>query len=55
MNLGALVDGEEVANMEQFNDGLIGLYHPLDGVTSPKYKFLCSITTNFFFRKRGRH
>jgi len=28
---------------------LIGLCQPLDGVTNPKYKLKCFITTNIFF------
>jgi hypothetical protein len=31
----------------------IGLYHPLDGITNPKYKLLCSLTTNFLQREEG--
>jgi len=31
-----------------------GLYHPVAGVTNPKYKLLHFLTTNFF-AKRGRH
>jgi hypothetical protein len=34
------------------NKHAIGLYHPIDGVTSLKYKLLCSITTNFFQKER---
>jgi hypothetical protein len=33
---------------------LIGLYHPLDGVTNPKYKLLHFLTTTFFTETR-RH
>ncbi len=29
------------------------LYHPLDGVTTPKYKLLCSITSNFFRKRKA--
>jgi hypothetical protein len=36
-----------------FNLKFIGLYHQLDGVTNPKYKFLHFLTTKFF-AKRGR-
>jgi hypothetical protein len=31
----------------------IGLYHPLDGITNPKYKLLLFITANFLQRKVG--
>jgi hypothetical protein len=31
---------------------IIGLYHPLDGVTNPKYKLLYSFTTNFFRKEK---
>ncbi len=31
----------------------IGLYHPLDGVTNPKYKLLHFLTTNFWKREEG--
>jgi hypothetical protein len=30
----------------------IGLYHPPDGVTNPKHKLLCFLTTKFFPRRR---
>ncbi len=33
---------------------LMGLDHPLDGITNPKYKLLHFLTTNFF-AKRKRH
>jgi hypothetical protein len=33
------------------NDGAIGLYHPLDGITNPKYKLLHSLTANFFLKR----
>jgi len=26
----------------------IGHYHPLDGITNPKYKLLCFLTIKFF-------
>jgi hypothetical protein len=32
---------------------LIGLYHPLDGITNPKNKLMCFITTNFLQRGEG--
>ncbi len=32
--------------------GTIGLYHPLDGITNPKYKLLCSLTTKFFCKEK---
>jgi hypothetical protein len=31
----------------------IELYHPLDGITNPNYKFLCFETTNFLQRENG--
>jgi hypothetical protein len=31
---------------------IIGLYHPPDGVTNPKYKLFCSYTTNFFGKEK---
>ncbi len=34
---------------------LIGLHHPLDGVTNPEYKLLCFIQLTTFFAKRRRH
>jgi hypothetical protein len=30
----------------------IGLYHPLDGVTNPRYTLLCFLTTNFFYKEK---
>jgi hypothetical protein len=30
---------------------IIGLHHPLDGVTNPKYKLLHLIQLTFFFQK----
>jgi len=30
----------------------IGLYHPLDGITDPKYKLLHFLTTNFFCKEK---
>jgi hypothetical protein len=32
---------------------LIGLYHPLDGITNPKYKLLHFLTTDFFKEKKA--
>ncbi len=32
----------------------IGLYHPLDGVTYPKYKLFCFLTTEKFFAKEKK-
>jgi hypothetical protein len=32
----------------------MGLYHPLDGVTNPKYKLLCSLTAKKSFRKEKK-
>jgi hypothetical protein len=29
----------------------IGLHQPLDGVTNPKYKLQCFLTTNFFLQR----
>jgi hypothetical protein len=29
-----------------------GLYHPLDGVTNPKYKLLHFLTTTFFYKEK---
>jgi hypothetical protein len=29
----------------------IGLYHPLDGITNPKYKLLRFLTTNYFAKR----
>jgi hypothetical protein len=31
---------------------LIGLYHPLDGVTNPKYRLLCFLTTKFLCKEK---
>jgi hypothetical protein len=31
----------------------IGLYHPLDGVTNPKFTLLCFLATNFLEREEG--
>jgi len=36
------------------NAALIGLYHPLDGITNPKYKLKC-FSKFIFFSKRKRH
>ena len=33
----------------------IGLHQPLDGITNPKYKLKCCLTTHFFSSKRRRH
>jgi hypothetical protein len=33
----------------------IGLHHPVDGVTNPKYKLLHFLTTKYFIAKRRRH
>jgi hypothetical protein len=33
--------------------GPIGLYHPLDDITNPKYKLLHFLTTNFLQREEG--
>jgi hypothetical protein len=33
---------------------LMGLYHPLDGLTNPKYNLLCFLTTKIFLgREEG--
>jgi hypothetical protein len=32
---------------------LIGLHHPLHGITNPKYKLLCFLTTIFLQREKG--
>ncbi len=32
---------------------IIGLFHPLDGITNPKYKLLCFLTTNFCKEKKA--
>jgi hypothetical protein len=32
---------------------VIGLYHPLDGVTNPKYKLPCFLKTIFLQREEG--
>ncbi len=32
---------------------LIGLYHSPDGITNPKYKLLCFITTKFFCKEKN--
>ncbi len=32
--------------------GIIGLHHPLDGVTNPKYKLLHFIKLTFFCKKK---
>jgi hypothetical protein len=37
-----------------YDTATIGLHHPLDGVTNPKYKLLCFIQLNFFAMRR-RH
>jgi hypothetical protein len=39
------------ANISVVSD-IIGLHQPLDGVTNPKYKLQCFVTTNFFSLKR---
>jgi hypothetical protein len=31
----------------------MGLYHPLDGVTNPKYKLLHLLTTKIFLQREG--
>ncbi len=33
----------------------MGLYHPLDGITNPKYKLLHFLKTKIYFAKRKRH
>jgi hypothetical protein len=30
-----------------------GINHPLDGVTSPKYKLLCFLTTELFCKEKN--
>ncbi len=42
----------EMCVAEMWKVKRIGLYQPLDGITSPKYK-LCSLTTNFLQREEG--
>ncbi len=32
----------------------IGLHQPLDGITNPKYKLKCFLTTNIFFFKEKK-
>jgi hypothetical protein len=31
---------------------IIGLYHPLDGISNPKYKQLPFLTNEFFYKKK---
>ncbi len=40
--------------MLTFSDAVcsIGLHHPLDGVTNPKYNLLCSLSTSFFCKEK---
>jgi hypothetical protein len=35
-----------------FRKNPIGLYHPLDGITNPKYKLLLFLTTIFFCNEK---
>ncbi len=44
--------GAEMCVAEMRKALRIGLYQPLDGITNPKYKLLCSLTTNFFANRR---
>jgi hypothetical protein len=34
------------------SNATIGLYHPLDGITNPKYKLLILLTTKFFCKEK---
>ncbi len=33
---------------------IIGLHHSPDGITNPKYKLLCFVTTKFFLQREER-
>jgi hypothetical protein len=48
LQLGFLGQGHSV------NMTLIGLYHPLDGITNPKYKMLHFLTTKNNFREEKK-
>ncbi len=39
-------------DLDQNNPPVIGLHHWPDGITNPKYKLLCFMTTNFFANRR---
>jgi hypothetical protein len=46
--------GKKHKNCNSIYGTLIGLHHPLDGVTNPEYKLLCFIQlTNFLQREEG--
>jgi hypothetical protein len=53
----SIVVKDDMANGIEVVGGTVGLYHPLNGVTNPKYNLLYFVTTKFvlFFAKRRRH
>ena len=49
----SIQNSEKLADLKFKNP--IGLHHPLDGITNPKYKLLHFIQITKFFATRRRH